>query len=167
FVKGNTDYLSQHRLCDLKTGRQTFDTIHYAFVELPKFHLKLNQLKTDAQRWAYFLRHAPALKEIPKQLDTPALREAFTTLQEHAWTSQERRAYARAMIARTDREMQMSYARRKGLEKGREEGLELAAARMLQEGLDPATVAKVTGLSHQHIESLSRQEQKGPGPARE
>ncbi|MEM7496120.1 MAG: PD-(D/E)XK nuclease family transposase, partial [Myxococcota bacterium] len=148
------------------------DTIHYAFVELPKFHLKLNQLKTDAQRWVYFLRHAPALKEIPKQLDTPALREAFTTLQEHAWTSQERRAYARAMIARTDREMQMSYARRKGLEegerKGREEGREeglaegerrkaLAILRnLLRSGMDAAAIAAATGLSPSEIERLKQ-----------
>ncbi|MEM7496213.1 MAG: Rpn family recombination-promoting nuclease/putative transposase [Myxococcota bacterium] len=160
FVKGNTNYLSHHRLCDLKTGKQTFDTIHYAFVELPKFHLKLNQLKNDAQRWVYFLRHAPTLKEIPKQLDTPALHEAFTTLREHAWTPTERRAYVRSMIARTDREMQMSYARRKGLEKGREEGREeerrALVSNLIKSGMHPKATAKATGLSVADIERLKQ-----------
>ncbi|MEM7495531.1 MAG: Rpn family recombination-promoting nuclease/putative transposase [Myxococcota bacterium] len=45
-----------------------------------------------------------------------------------------------------------------GEKKGKEEGLELAAARMLKEGMDNATVARVTGLSQQRIEHLSRQE---------
>ncbi|MEM7495751.1 MAG: hypothetical protein AAF471_06415 [Myxococcota bacterium] len=35
-----------------------------------------------------------------------------------------------------------------------EEGLKLAAARMLQEGLDKTTVAKITGLSRERIERL-------------
>ncbi|MEM7496094.1 MAG: hypothetical protein AAF471_08300, partial [Myxococcota bacterium] len=93
-----------------------------------------------------------------------ALREAFTTLQEHAWTPAERRAYVRSMIARTDREMQMSYARRKGLEKGREEGREEGlrqgkldmARNLLKSGMDPKAIAAASGLALSDIDKLER-----------
>ncbi|MEM7496248.1 MAG: hypothetical protein AAF471_09155, partial [Myxococcota bacterium] len=47
--------------------------------------------------------------------------------------------------------------REEGREEGLEEGLELAAARMLKQGLDPKTVAEITDLPLERIESLSRQ----------
>ncbi|MEM7495782.1 MAG: hypothetical protein AAF471_06590, partial [Myxococcota bacterium] len=104
------------------------------------------------------------------------IEEAFAVLEEIGLDRHELELYRKADMARRDRvsQLETSYdkghkkgrveglaegekkGREEGLVEGEKKGLELAAARMLSEGLDPKAVAKITGLSPQHIEKLSR-----------
>ena len=47
--------------------------------------------------------------------------------------------------------------REEGLEQGREEEKRTIAHNMLSEGLDPATIAKITGLTMKEIQALAQE----------
>jgi flagellar biosynthesis/type III secretory pathway protein FliH len=76
--------------------------------------------------------------------------------------------YARELGIEEGREQGLEQGREQGLEQGREQGLEqgrkegrevekrLLARNMLAEGLEPATVAKISGLTEGEILALMR-----------
>ncbi|MEM7495306.1 MAG: hypothetical protein AAF471_04040, partial [Myxococcota bacterium] len=102
----------------------------------------------------------------------PEIEEAFAVLEEIGLDRHELELYRKADMARRDRASQLetSYDKghKKGRVEGREEGLaegekkgreeerELMAARMIERGSDPATVAELTGLPLERIECLAR-----------
>jgi len=48
------------------------------FLELPKFHKRLEEVENLIQSWVYFIKNAPELEEIPDILAlVPEIRTAF------------------------------------------------------------------------------------------
>ncbi|NJO21277.1 MAG: Rpn family recombination-promoting nuclease/putative transposase, partial [Spirulinaceae cyanobacterium RM2_2_10] len=65
------DLISRFALCEMEQQFVFPDReLSLVFVELPKFSKSLETLETSADRWLYFLRHAPQLDEIPDVLAT-------------------------------------------------------------------------------------------------
>ena len=160
-------YFSTHFILDKETGEHRLRDFAFAFLELPKFTLAVDKLKHPREKWTSFFKHAgqTPVRRIPAALRAvPEIEEAFEVLEEIGRDDLQRRLFEKAEMDSMDRvaQLETSYdkghkkGRREGREEGLAEGLELAAARMLKQGLDPKTVAKITGLSLERIESLSR-----------
>jgi hypothetical protein len=71
------------------------DQFEAHFVELPKFRLSAEELRTPLDRWCYLLRYAadfdPAA--LPEPMKDETIREAVTVLEELSMTQAERWAY--------------------------------------------------------------------------
>ncbi len=62
-------YLSNHATLDEETYKNVLDDIKYTFIELPKFKLKVDELKTLIEKWIFFIKEAENLDVIPENTD--------------------------------------------------------------------------------------------------
>ncbi|MEM7494759.1 MAG: Rpn family recombination-promoting nuclease/putative transposase [Myxococcota bacterium] len=138
-----------------------------------------HETRDNLDEWVYFLKN----EKLPENAKAKGLKEAAEKLDVLKLSAEDRRDYERYLESLRDR---ASYyestflrgdrkgyqrghgeGRKEGLAEGEKKGLELAATRMLAEGLNPKTVAKITGLSRRRVEHLSRRaaSAKNPDPS--
>ncbi|MEM7495283.1 MAG: Rpn family recombination-promoting nuclease/putative transposase [Myxococcota bacterium] len=122
------------------------------------------ETRDNLDEWVYFLKN----EKLPENYKAKGLKEAAEKLDVLKLSAQERRDYERYLESLRDRASyyestflqgdRKGYKRghKEGEKKGREEERALMAVRMLKRGLEPATVAEITGLSLERIESLPR-----------
>lgn len=151
-------YLSFHQNIETTTQESYMNDITYVFAELPKFHLRYEEIKTLEDHWLFLFKEAQNLDSIPD--DAPEeIKDALGTLEEHSWSDVEREAYFKARMIMMDDADALRSAHEKGIEKGievgmekgREEGrserdLEIARS-MLAHGIPSHVISKTTGLS--------------------
>lgn len=95
-------YLSNHATLDEETYQNELDDIKYTFIELPKFMLKVDELKTLVEKWVFFIKEAENLDVIPANVDDEGLKEAYKDADKYSWTKEELKAYDNAFIAEQD-----------------------------------------------------------------
>jgi predicted transposase/invertase (TIGR01784 family) len=149
----------------LKEKQQLFDypshDLELVFVELPKFNLQLDQLKTLAEKWIYFLRYAPNLSTVPEPFsEISAFQQAFSFANRGLLTPQEIDEQDQELFFITDQRAQISQALQQGEERGLARGSAKtqevieSIARQLLDTLDDAAIAKITGLEVSQVRSL-------------
>ena len=90
----------------------------------------------------------------PPKLKEKFFEILFKLLEIANFAPDERVKYQHEMTTERDRINQLDYARKKGREEGREEERAKNAKNFLALGVDPATIAKATGLSESEIAAL-------------
>jgi len=156
----NTNYLSHHLILDTETHQQNLKHLTFHFIELTKFHKKLEELSTILDKWIYFLRYADELKKIPMTLKEPIISDAFEIIEHGNWSVKELETYDRYLDAFRVIEGQVDSAKRAGLAEGitkgeRKKAIEIA--QKLLDVLDIETIAKKTGLTSFEIKKLKKQ----------
>lgn len=53
-----------------------YDKLTFIYLELPKFKLGVDELKTNVEKWIYFLKHLEDFNELPRVLNEPIFRKA-------------------------------------------------------------------------------------------
>jgi predicted transposase/invertase (TIGR01784 family) len=143
-------YLSFHQNVEASTQENHFNDCSYVFLELSKFSLKKDQLKTDEDHWIYMFKEATHVDTIPNHLPD-AIRDAWDVLEKHTWSGPEKSAYFVTHTAMLDKETAIDTA----MEKGREEGERLAkinmARSMLFLGISREQVLQITGLGEDEM----------------
>jgi predicted transposase/invertase (TIGR01784 family) len=107
-------YLSNHATLDEETYENVLDDIKYTFIELPKFKLKADELKTLIEKWVFFIKEAENLDVIPENTDDEGLIEAYKDADKHSWKKEELVAYDNAFIAERDEIGRLELAEEKG-----------------------------------------------------
>ena len=112
------DYHLHFELRDKNHSVRLSDALSIHVVQLPHFQLTADELKTQEERWLYFLRHASQLdmQAIPEQLEQPEIQEAMTQLRQMTLNDEERERYEARMKTL---QYQATWAR--GIEKAQEE----------------------------------------------
>ena len=120
----STDYLSTHLILDKKTGEHKLKDFEFAFLELPKFDKKEQELDSIEEKWTYFFKnaHKTPLNHIPNILHEPDIEEAFGVLEKIGRSETETRLYEKAEMDRRDRNSQMKTKYQEGHKKGHEQG---------------------------------------------
>jgi len=113
------NYLSNHATLDEETSENVLDDIRYTFIELPKFKLKANELKTLIEKWVFFIKEAENLAVIPENTDDEGLIEAYKDADRHSWEKEELVAYDNAFIAERDEIGRIELAKEQGKEEHR------------------------------------------------
>jgi predicted transposase/invertase (TIGR01784 family) len=116
-------YLSNHATLDEETYENVLDDIKYTFIELPKFKLKANELKTLIEKWVFFIKEAENLDVIPENTDDEGLMEAYKDADKHSWGKEELVAYDNAFIAQRDEIGRIELAEERGKEKQKIEAI--------------------------------------------
>ena len=96
-------YKTHHLMLEKETYEHLLKDIQFAFIQLPKFNLDIQQLTTPIDRWTYFIKHSTELNIIPDfaQADE-GLNTAFIEADRHNWTKEERIAYDNVTIKEGD-----------------------------------------------------------------
>jgi predicted transposase/invertase (TIGR01784 family) len=134
-------------------------------LELSKFDLPVEQVKTGCERWGYFFKHGAelGLEDLPASLDVPVIRMAVEVLmrisqseRERQWALERQRAERDAASAAEDARMARQDGYKEGREEGLEEGLRIGRIQMLQQLLhQPETPrAELSALSDAQLEQL-------------
>ena len=87
---GSDEYISRFRLTERDRFIEYSDDVELIFVELPKFTVKLEELKNIQEKWIYFVKNAGSLEYIPDMLASePCIHEAFDMINEAAMSREE------------------------------------------------------------------------------
>lgn len=135
-----------------------YDKITFIYIELPKFQLEVEGLKTNLEKWLYFLKYIDEFDELPSILDEPIFKQVFETLNEEKLTLEERNAYEESLKAYRDNINVIDTALREGREEGIKEVIEKVrkdmAQKLIRMEIDLNIIAQGTGLSVEEIKVL-------------
>ena len=142
-ISKNIKYISRHRILDVETGERIMEDMEFNFIELPKFKLERNDLKTLVEKWVFFIKEAENLEVIPEGMDDPGLRVAFEEANIQTWSPEELEAYDYAGLRETEEKMRIAKAiKDKQIKIARE---------MKNKGMDNNTIAELTDLTENEI----------------
>jgi len=110
----NKNYISRSQIQDVETGEQTIKDMEFNFIELPKFNLKLHELKTLIEKWVYFIKNAESLEVVPENINDEGLRSAYEEANVQTWTQEELDAYEYAFMREEDERARLDKAEMKG-----------------------------------------------------
>ncbi|MCK4492635.1 MAG: Rpn family recombination-promoting nuclease/putative transposase, partial [Methylococcales bacterium] len=154
-------YVSRHLILNKETLVADLDDFEFTFLELPKFTKKITELKTDLDKWVYFLKHAQDLTLIPKEFEnSKEFEAAFSIAAQHKWKKEELEVYDYIALKAYDEIHAIETALKKGEIKGEKKGilkgkLEVAK-KLLLANVDIDTIVLSTGLSKEEIERLRK-----------
>ena len=162
-IFGNEHYVSRHWTVNKETGIQELDGVEFAFIELPKFKKKLNELKTITDKWVYFIKNARKMDMIPKEFENiEEFQEAFKIANQYNWNKDEMEVYDYMILKEIDEVNALKTAEKKGEIRGKIEGkiegkkereIEIAK-NSLKQNLDIKTISLITGLTAEEIEDI-------------
>ena len=163
FRSGKTDKVRTDLvIADRETGEQKSRNFREIFIEFPLFNKTEAECETPLDYWLYNLKHMEQLEH----LSFKGQKALFARLEELArianMNKKERAEYEAALKIYRDNENVVTTARRegiqigekRGLEKGRAEGILITARLMKQNGISFEQIKLCTGLSDEEIENL-------------
>ena len=163
FRSGKTDKVRTDLvIADRETGKQKSRNFREIFIEFPLFNKTESECKTPLDYWLYNLKHMEQLEH----LSFKGQKALFNRLEELArianMNKKERAEYEAALKIYRDNENVVTTARRegiqigekRGLEKGRAEGILITARLMKQNGISFEQIKLCTGLSDEEIQHL-------------
>jgi predicted transposase/invertase (TIGR01784 family) len=132
-------------------------------LELSKFDLAVEEVKTPLERWCYFFKHGASLElaSLPATLDVPVIRKAVEVLMKLSQDEIERhRAAERLRIERDAADLRASArdARQIGFQEGFEKGQLVSRVRLLQQLLEQSE-ASLEELARLPVEDLEHLEE--------
>ena len=185
FCIDNTDgpYIREIQLMDTKSKEVFYDKLKMIFIEMPKFHKEEQQLETLLDKWLFVLRNLGRLMARPAALQERVFTRLFDAAEIARFSRQEVVEYEDSLKVYRDwysvmqtqldkgvaigRQKGMAEGMEKGMAAGREKGLaegmekgsdnakKAIARRLLQSGMDAATVSGMTGLPEKDVIRLS------------
>ena len=139
-------------------GEEFTDRVKMVFLQMPLFTLKASELDTQKDKWLFFLKNLESFEEIPAILREPVFEKAFATAEYVNYPPALQEAYQNDLKAYRDNINVLDTARMEGEVVGEAKGraerdIEIALS-MKKDGIDPAVIAKHTGLSLAEIKQL-------------
>jgi predicted transposase/invertase (TIGR01784 family) len=131
------EYHHRFVLADQATAEVLTDHLSMHFLELPKFTLAADQLKTPLEVWCYFLRHGESLDsaQLPAALNIPPIHRALEVLNVLTQNDAERERYEARLKGLRDLSSARKDAREEGRKEGRKEGREEGREEGRKEGI--------------------------------
>ncbi len=143
-------YVSRHAILNRDTHRQELTDLEFAFIELPKFTRREDELESLLDQWTYFIKHARNLEVIPTSAAASALRAAYEVANQFSWNSEDLEVYEQRGIRIQDERG----AIQAGIERGRYGQAKETARKMLADGIAPTLIARYTGLTPEDVTTL-------------
>ena len=147
------------------------------FAALDPGQIKNMQFADRQEKWGYTLANVGRMELQDLSQEDEVFRSVFEDSMHQKLTKMEKEEDRKSVLEDEDVQEAVPYARELGIEQGREQGLEqgreegrkqgilqgeinakrLLARNMLAEGLEPATVAKISGLTEEELQELTRE----------
>ena len=162
FIPDNIEVHNCYKIINTATGKddKLHDIFELHYVELRKFSKSTEQIITALDRWSTFLTKADKLDkyDIPLELASDqAIVKAIAAV-DRMFDEEERWVYEARMQSLADVESKIASAEEKGIEKGLEQGINLAtkniALNLIKKGTAIEIIAEVTGLSAGYIKKI-------------
>lgn len=150
----NNRYLNHYLLLNTETYENDLKLVEFHFIELSKFNKKLEEVNSIVDQWAYFLKHASEVYEVPKELkDNESITKAFRVLEQTNFTRQELEEYDKS-IDEYRLELGRTTERQDFFEEGQLAKAIDIAKELLSENMSVEKISKITGLPVENIKNL-------------
>ena len=145
-----------YRLVSLKDqdGDPFSDTLKMVFLQMPLFTLTESELETQKDKWLFFLKNLESVVDIPVVLREPVFERAFATAEYLKYSPTMQEAYQNDLKAYRDNRNVLETARSEGRAEGEIQKAIDIAQEMKNDGIDPQTIAKYTGLPLEEVKRL-------------
>ncbi len=153
-ISKNPKYISRHRVLDVATGENIIRDIEFNFIELPKFKLELNDLKTNIEQWIYFIKNAENLEVIPENINDEGLKEAYKEADKYSWTRQELQDYDKIFIREQDERGKFTLVEKRAKLEGKIEEKKEVAINLIKLNIPVDIIIQSTGLTKEEIENI-------------
>lgn len=137
-------------LLDKQTHRVFNDKLTFKYVEISKFNKRIEELKTNYDKWLFVLQNLSRLDCQPKYLKTAVFNRLFAEAEIAKFTRAELREYEDSLKAYRDIKNSLNSAEEKG---ERKKAIEIAK-NLLEMGMPIDNIMKATGLSLEEIAKL-------------
>ena len=172
FDAGPDEFYHDYAIVNVEHSDRIIEGLRFVFVELPKFKPQTIKEKKMAVLWLRFLTEIDGnTVEVPSELlEDPETSKALKILEKSAYTEAELNTYEHYWdavyyergVIRHGYKQGMEQGMKQGMKKGMVQGIAQGvaqtnrknAAKMKAKGIDDATIAEITGLSMDEIESL-------------
>jgi predicted transposase/invertase (TIGR01784 family) len=139
-------------------GEVFYDKLHFKFLQMPAFKLKEHELKTQFDKWAYFLKNLENFDNIPQIFNEPIFKKAFNTAQLAKFNPKQRTQYEQSRLhylgLRAVSTTAYGEGKTEGIEIGKTQREIEIVKKAIAEGFDNETIAKLTGLDIKTIENI-------------
>jgi predicted transposase/invertase (TIGR01784 family) len=146
----NNNYISRSQVQDIETGEQTIKDMEFTFIELPKFKLELDELKTLTEKWVYFIKNAENLEVVPGNINDEGLKSAYEEANVQTWTQEELDAYEYAFMREEDERARLDKAEQKGKQEGKVE----IVLEMYGDGFPVDKIARLVKMTVPEVEQV-------------
>lgn len=155
-------YLYHVELTERETKKVFFNKLFYVYVEIPKFKKAESELKTNVDKWLYFLKNLSSLEAIPKPLETEMFIKAFNIAEVSKLPTEQRLSYEESIKYYRDLKNVIDKSYDDGKLEGKIEGEALGieknkietVIKMHQLGIDDIAISQVTDLSTEKIKDI-------------
>ena len=137
-------------LLDKQTHRVFNDKLTFKYVEISKFNKRIEELKTNYDKWLFVLQNLSRLDCQPEYLKTAVFNRLFAEAEIAKFTRAELREYEDSLKAYRDIKNSLDGAEEKG---ERKKAIEIAK-NLLEMGMPIDNIMKATGLSLEEIAKL-------------
>lgn len=137
-------------LLDKQTHRVFNDKLIFKYVEISKFNKRIEELKTNYDKWLFILKNLSRLDRQPEYLQTAVFNRLFAEAEIAKFTRAELREYEDSLKAYRDIKNSLDSAEEKG---ERKKAIEIAK-NLLEMGMSIDNIMKATGLSQKEIDML-------------
>ena len=140
------------------SGERLSNVLQFIFLELGNFKKSEDELDNDTEKWYFCLLNMHKLAERPAVMKAAIFERLFQVAEVEALPQKDKENYIKDMTTERDIINQREFARKEGLAegeaKGRAESQREIAKNLATLGMDPATIAKATGLSEEEVRGL-------------
>lgn len=155
------DYISRYEIRNQRNGELMTQSLNFVYLELDRLKLKPTEPEKCCnllERFVFSMKYMHTLKAIPEVFEDELLKRLFTATELASMTVTTRQNYDKIMHNELDRLAENAFAREKGFAEGEAKGaanVKIAIAKaMLADKMDPALIAKYTGLSEEKVRSF-------------
>ena len=127
------------------------DSLHFIYIELPRFNKMLENLSDESDKWTYLFNNLSKMNEIPEEFDENSFQDLFTTAKIANFTAEEIQRYTEEQKMSYDYQNCINYA----VETAVEAAVKTATEKALSEGEEKGKA-----------EGLAEGEEKGKNKAR-
>jgi predicted transposase/invertase (TIGR01784 family) len=132
--------------------------LQLVFLELPKFKVPLDELKSLTDKWIYFMQHAPDLSVVPQIMgNVTEIQQAFDIANRATLTREELDELEHQSFFIQDQQGAIVKALKQGIEQGIEQGnkqTKIEIARRLIGVMDDRIISEMTDLTLNEIADL-------------
>ena len=137
-------------LLDKQTHRVFNDKLTFKYVEISKFNKRIEELKTNYDKWLFVLQNLSRLDRQPEYLQTAVFNRLFAEAEIAKFTRAELREYEDSLKAYRDIKNSLDSAKQEGK---KDKAIEIAK-NLLEMGMSIGSIMKATGLSQEEIAKL-------------
>ena len=154
------DLHSTFVLYDVTHQRKLSDILEMHYIELKKFNeSKPHALRTPFEKWLHILKYADFYQSLSSELPPELQEEEGIDMAVDAMNRALARDDVRELIEarlkfQRDQATRLEVALQQGIEKGRQEGVQHVALRLLSTGLPLDAISQATGLSPEELKAL-------------